>query len=322
MTRTTHGHIDSLEAFDVGGTPQWVLLRGNPEKRRVLLVVQQGPGLPMIHEARFFERELRLESEAIVAYWDQRGTGKSFRADPASFGLDRLVGDVRALVDALCARLHVDQVDVLGLSIGGSLATLAAAENPARFGHLVVVGLDVDWDESERYAYAFACDEAERRGDRRAQSALRAIGAPPHGTSEKFLTRARWVAEYGGINRKRGFYGMLWDNVRRILSSPHYSLVERVQALLGIERTQRRVLASATHFDLRKQAPRVGVPVSFFQGRRDVGTNPHLVARYADAVDAPRGKSLVWFEESAHVPYYEEPARFREALVDALGWSS
>jgi pimeloyl-ACP methyl ester carboxylesterase len=42
------------------------------------------------------------------------------------------------------------------------------------------------------------------------------------------------------------------------------------------------------------------------------------VARYAAGLDAPRGKSFVWFEDSAHMPYYEEPVLFREALVRAL----
>jgi pimeloyl-ACP methyl ester carboxylesterase len=63
---------------------------------------------------------------------------------------------------------------------------------------------------------------------------------------------------------------------------------------------------------------RIDVPVVFFQGRHDFATPPDLVASYVDALDAPRGKSLVWFEASAHMPHYEEPARFREALLHAL----
>jgi pimeloyl-ACP methyl ester carboxylesterase len=70
--------VDSLEPLDIGGTKQWVLLRGANRHNPVLLVVQAGPGFPMIHEARAFERELHLERDFIVAYWDQRGTGKSF----------------------------------------------------------------------------------------------------------------------------------------------------------------------------------------------------------------------------------------------------
>jgi pimeloyl-ACP methyl ester carboxylesterase len=228
------------------------------------------------------------------------------------------VADVRAMVDALCARLNVDRVDILGLSIGGTFATMAAAQDPARIGHLVVVGLDVDWGESERYAYAFARNEAARRGARRAQRQLEAIGAPPHDTAQKFLTRARWVTAYGGINRRRGYFGLLWDTASRVLRSPHYALRERVPILGAINRTLELMLAPANHFDLRTAVTQIDVPIVFLQGRKDVGTNPEVVARYAAALEAPRVKSLVWFEDSAHMPYYEEPVLFRAALLRAL----
>jgi len=311
--------IDSLDSFDIDGCRQWVLLRGNLATKRVLLVVQQGPGIPLIQDARVFEQRLHLESEAVVAYWDQRGTGKSFRADPATITVAQSVADVRAIVDALCARLNVDYVDILGLSIGGTFATMAAARDPARIGHLVVAGLDVDSGESERHAYAFARAEAARRGDGRARRQLEAIGAPPHDTPKKFMTRVRWVAAYGGINRRRGYFGLLWDTASKVLRARHYALRERVPILAAIARTQERMLAPANGFDLRTVVPRIPVPITFLQGRHDVGTNPEVVARYADALDAPRGKSFLWFEDSAHMPHYEEPGLFREALLRALG---
>jgi proline iminopeptidase len=314
----TTQRIDSLETFDIGGSTQGVLLRGTPSSRRVLLIVQQGPGLPLIHEARALERRLLIESDFVVAYWDQRGTGKSSRADPSTINLARLVADVRAMVDALCTRLTVDRVDILGFSLGATLATMATAQDPARIGRVVAVGIDVDFAESERYAYAFACDEASRRGDRSAQGQLQAIGAPPHDTSKKFLTRVRWVTAYGGIHRRQGFFGMLWANVSRLLASPHYSISEALQALRAIQGTQERMLAHLKDFDLRKVVSRIDVPIVFFQGRHDFATPPSLVASYVDALDAPRGKSLVWFEKSAHMPQYEESARFREALLRAL----
>jgi len=310
--------IDSLESFEINGFPQWVLLRGDLTSKRVLLIVQQGPGFPLIQDARVFEQNLHLEAETVVAYWDQRGTGKSYRADPASISVAQSAADVRAMVDALCARLNVERLDILGLSIGGAFAVMAAARDPARIGRVVVVGLDVDWGESERYAYDFARSEAARRGARRAQRQLESIGAPPHNTSKKFLTRARWVTAYGGINRRRGYYGLLWDTASRVLRSPHYALRERGPILAAIPRTQELMLAPANYFDLRATVPRIAVPIAFFQGRHDVGTNPAVVERYAAALDAPLGKSFVWFEDSAHMPYDEEPIRFREALLRAL----
>jgi len=315
---TTARRIDSLESFDIAGSTQWVLLRGNPRSGRVLLIVQQGPGLPLIHEADAIERRLHIESDVVVAYWDQRGTGRSSATDTSTLDVARLVNDVLAMIDTLCLRLEVDRLDIAGFSFGATLATMAAARNPSRVGRIVAVGVDVDFAESERYAYDFACNEAARRGDRRALRQLREIGAPPHDTSKRFLTRVRWVTAYGGIQRRLGFFGLLLANVWMLLSSPHYSIREAVEALRAIEVTQGRMLAHLQNFDLRSVVSRIDVPITFFQGRHDFATPPDLVARYVDGLDAPSGKSLVWFDASAHMPHYEEPARFRDALRRAL----
>jgi pimeloyl-ACP methyl ester carboxylesterase len=67
--------IDTLEAIPVGGAAQWIRVRGADTFNPVLLLIQQGPGLPMINEARRFEHVLGLEQAFTVVYWDQRGCG-------------------------------------------------------------------------------------------------------------------------------------------------------------------------------------------------------------------------------------------------------
>ena len=69
--------IDSLEAVQLGGMTQWIRVRGMDRSNPVLLLVQQGPGLPIINEVRTFERLVGLEKDFTVVYWDQRGTGLS-----------------------------------------------------------------------------------------------------------------------------------------------------------------------------------------------------------------------------------------------------
>src|SRR3954454_4665710 len=70
-------NIDTLEAVRIGGITQRIRTRGTDPTNPVLLLMQQGPGLPIINEARTFEKLLRLESDFTVVYWDQRGTGLS-----------------------------------------------------------------------------------------------------------------------------------------------------------------------------------------------------------------------------------------------------
>jgi hypothetical protein len=50
--------IDSLEPIQAGDTRQWIRIRAADRSNPVLLLIQQGPGLPMINETRRFERVL------------------------------------------------------------------------------------------------------------------------------------------------------------------------------------------------------------------------------------------------------------------------
>jgi pimeloyl-ACP methyl ester carboxylesterase len=93
--------IDTLEAIQIGGTAQWIRVRGVDASNPPLLLIQQGPGLPMINEARRFEHVLGLEQRFTVVYWDQRGCGRSLRGPkhPVELSLKRLVADTVSLLD-------------------------------------------------------------------------------------------------------------------------------------------------------------------------------------------------------------------------------
>jgi pimeloyl-ACP methyl ester carboxylesterase len=73
MTRL---EIDTLESVHLGGITQSIRVRAADATNPVLLLMQQGPGLPIINEVPAFA-ELGLEQHFTVVYWDQRGTGLS-----------------------------------------------------------------------------------------------------------------------------------------------------------------------------------------------------------------------------------------------------
>ncbi len=54
----------------------------------------------------------------------------------------------------------------------------------------------------------------------------------------------------------------------------------------------------------------------FFLGRYDLNTPSKLAADYLGRLRAPL-KGLVWFEQSAHFPFFEEPAEFHREMVRA-----
>ena len=77
----------------------------------------------------------RLGAFARVVMFDKRGTGLSDRVGDLP-GVDERMDDVRAVLDAVEMR----RAAVVGISEGGSLATLFAAHHPERCDALVVYG--------------------------------------------------------------------------------------------------------------------------------------------------------------------------------------
>jgi pimeloyl-ACP methyl ester carboxylesterase len=305
--------VDALERFDFGGPAQWALVRGRSRTSPVLLMVQAGPGFPIIQDAASIEARLHLEENFRVVYWDQRGTGKSFDSkakDPIT--VQTQVADIRAMVRALCERLVVSHIDVVSFSLGGSLSLLACADPSLPVRSLTCVGPDVNLLENDGFALAFALKEAERRGHKGALRALRAIGEPPHVDTKRFMTRVKWVSNFGGVHRGKDFGAMLRDTIRHLWSSPHYSLREMVGALRGMGATQASLLPALRGFDLLATPLRVRVPTAVFQGRLDRVTVPERAPVLAEHVGA---EGVVWFEDSAHTPHEEEPQRFREELL-------
>jgi len=69
--------------------------------------------------------------------------------------------------------------------------------------------------------------------------------------------------------------------------------------------------------NLIKAAPALAMPVFVFIGRQDRVIAPEISVAYFDILSAP-SKSLIWFEESAHEPPFEEPAKFNAAIVDLV----
>ncbi|MCC7262916.1 MAG: alpha/beta hydrolase, partial [Candidatus Latescibacteria bacterium] len=100
------------------------------------------------------------------------------------------------------------------------------------------------------------------------------------------------------------------------LRAPEYGFgdilnVKRGAQLVG-EKMQYDVIAGP----LGQAVTHTEIPVFFFLGRHDYTTPAPLAAAYFGQLSAPL-KGLVWFEDSAHFPFFEEPDRCRSELVQA-----
>ena len=307
--------INTLDAIPAGHTTQWIRVRGADAANPVLLLIQQGPGLPMINEARRFEHLLGLERDFTVVYWDQRGCGRSLRHGTArdDISLERMTSDTVALLQLLSERFG-GKTYVAGFSLGATLGAYAAAQRPDLVATLVATGMDIDGPAAANSAYQFALRTARQRHNKRATRQLEAIGPPPHLKPKQFATRVRWAANFGGVTSNQTYATVARSLLASLVRSSDYSPGDVIRTVRGISATQAALLAELAELDLVRSLPRLDVPVVMVQGRQDQVAPGEAAQRYVDSLDAPT-KQLVWFEHSAHTPHLEEPEKFRDLLM-------
>jgi pimeloyl-ACP methyl ester carboxylesterase len=306
------GSIAEITHQRLGELDQWVMIRGESIANPALILLHGGPGLSETAFLRHFNAA--LEKVFTVVYWDQRGAGKSFdRGIPrSSMTVEQFISDLDELVDAVCGRLGKTKTAIFGHSWGAALGPLYAARFPDKVAAYAGSGQIGDWAASESASYAFALAEAQRLGKRRAVNKLRGIGPPPH--SVESLWTQRTV-----LSRLEGRFGAraMWELGRALLAPPESSIFDLPGAMRGFRFSLDAMWAEVSRLNLIELVPKLRMPAFFLLGRKDHWVPPETSVAYIDALDAP-SKELVWFEESGHEPFVDEPAKFNAAMAELV----
>ena len=79
----TANGVERLDKVRIGGSEQWVSIRGADKRNPVLLLIHGGPGYVSMPMSWWFTRG--WEEYFTVVQWDQRGAGKTYLLnDPAN----------------------------------------------------------------------------------------------------------------------------------------------------------------------------------------------------------------------------------------------
>ncbi len=297
-----------------GGAQLYVEVRGDDRRAPVLIWLHGGPGAPERPLFRYFNSA--LEHDFTVVNWDQRGTARSFdaRADPVHLTVDQHVEDLDVVVAHVRRALGRDRVFIVGHSWGGTLGLLYAHAHPEHVAGIVAVAPDVAPAEAQRRQYAFVSSEAARLDDLRALRRLETLGSAPYRSAKALLAVDGLAERYGAVFHRRPHqFWILFSGMARGLVRP-WELPRYFQANSA---SLQAMNAELLDLDLRTTVPSVEVPVVFMLGRFDRHVDATLASSYYDELKAP-SKRLVWFEDSAHNPPFEEAAAFNAAVVTQL----
>lgn len=298
--------IAELDRLDIGGVPQYVLIRGRNTANPVLLFLHGGPGMPTMYLAHSFQAP--LERTFTVVQWDRRGAGKSYnpKLPIETMRVSQEVADTHDLVEYLRNRFHKRKIYLIGFSYGTYLGILVARRYPDLFYAYVAIGQLACTDaEGEAYQRAWILRNALATKN---QEALKEVDG------HKPLDLERWLFQFGGEDRQvTSFLPIVWMGA----TAPEYTFSDAMNVPRGVRFTHRYLKYDVIGKKSIAQAiPVLSVPIYFFTGRYDE-TDPHeCTEAYFKHLKAPR-KRLVWFD-AAHFVFLEESDAFATAMEKVI----
>jgi pimeloyl-ACP methyl ester carboxylesterase len=302
--------IEEARYLRVGGIEQWVTVRGDNDRRTVLLVVHGGPGDV---QSPYPTAYAPYERDFVLVQWDQRGAGRTYARNGAEgVTLERQAADGIDLASQLHARFPGQKVVVFGHSWGSVVATTMAQKRPDLFAAYVGTGQVAGWADTVRFQFDFLKDAARRKGDSKMLEGLEAIGSPDPTNVEQYFTFSRPLRQNLNPSDAAWFAGM-----RAALKADGAGDEEVRLIGEGMKASGRALIGASIRSNLSETARSFALPYFVIQGRHDTFTPTPLVERYFAQVEAP-AKELVILEDAGHfalVTHARECATLLRRLV-------
>jgi len=260
---------------------------GKPGTALPVIAVNGGPGLSHVYMVQNDMWD-RVARNRLVVFYDQRGTGASKNLKPgASQSMDAQVADL----DAVRKAVGLDKVVLVGDSYGGLLSMAYASMHPEHVAKLVLS--DSPGPSWKRIAHVLP-------------QVFPDIEEQNSNEQEKLGKNTDAAARAGLRNHFRMIF---YSPQKRDTYMSH-------MGDLGYEPAVAQAVAKATaDLDLAASIPDFKFPTLVISGRYDMNVAPLTAWELAHAIP---GAKLVIFEESGHLPSYEEPERYQSVLEDFL----
>lgn len=251
-----------------------------------LIVVNGGPGFDHTYEHVSSAWDVLARKRRVIFY-DQRGTGRS----PATKDQTYTLADQITDLEDLRAHLGVDHIELLGHSWGGYLVMAYAAAHPEHISHLIIV----DSAAPKFKDTVFLFDNVFPEGTER-QAGL--------AFKEEMGDKASSDADL------REYFSMLFYSPEN-----RDKFVATVGASVYKKDINEAVEKDIERFDLNPEIRKFKFPAIVITGRYDMNVAPSVAYKIHQAIP---GSQFAVFEKSGHLPFFEEPDKFVQAIEDFL----
>jgi pimeloyl-ACP methyl ester carboxylesterase len=305
--------VNRTVSLNVHGSTQQLRICGARADLPPLLVVQGGPGLPLLHEVPKFQRLLHLEDRFLVGYWEQRACGDVPSTEAEHLSWPQQIEDLRTVLEWFHGETK-QRLILLGISIGGTMALRAAADEGDRLKAVIAVSPDSSTDQSDAAVDAFLRAQVHDGADRRIAQRIEKLPRPPYFEPNVFQQRARVLADLGTIEYGRTFGALAREMLIALLRA--YGVTGAFRALRNFDRILHRLLPEVASLNLFADPPRVTVPVHYVFGERDVVAPVGVSERLAAAIAAP-ASTVARVARAGHMAHFDRPDVVR-AIADRL----
>jgi proline iminopeptidase len=262
----------------------WVY--GAPQKTTPVFAVNGGPGLSHIY---MVQNDLwqRVSQHRQVIFYDQRGTGASPLLNPsAPQTMDAQVADLDAVRD----HLHLSKIDLCGDSYGGLLVIAYATAHPEHVHQLIISDGLASWGSIVHLFPQVFPDKLEANA-----AAAKASTATPDQQEQQGL---------------RDHFGMIFYDRAKLA---HY--MANAHDLGYSPKTGEAVGKATEKLDYADALKKFNFPTLVITGRYDMNVAPLTAWQMYKAIP---GAKFAVFEQSGHLPSYEEPEKYLQVLTAFL----
>jgi proline iminopeptidase len=258
-----------------------------------IIAVNGGPGLS---HAYMMQNDLwqRIGKNRFVVLYDQRGTGGSrhmqagaSQSGVSQTGVSQTMESQIADLDAVRKTLGLTKVALLGDSYGGLVAMAYAAAHPEHVAKLILSDSPGPSWHDIVHVLPDVFPDIEEENKQEAQK----LGPETEAAARAGL-RNHFRMIFYSPQKRDAYMGRMGD--------------------LGFEPAVSQAVAKATaELDLTPKLAGFKFPTLVINGRYDMNVAPLTAWRLAHAIP---GAKLVFFEQSGHLPAYEEPEKYIEVL--------
>lgn len=306
------GSISEKTHISINGLEQGMFIKSKDSSNPVLLYLHGG--MPDYFLTKKYPTG--LEDYFTVVWWEQRGSGLSYSSGiPAgSISLEQMMADTREVTNYLRKRFRKDKIYLMGHSGGTFIGIQVASKMPELYYAYIAVAQMSFQLESEILAQDFMLMKYSESGNRKMVRKLKEAKIINGIIPDAYYSLRDPAMHRLGIGTTRDMNSVISGIFIPSLLCRDYTLTEKINLWIGKSRSGISSLwKEMVATDLTTKKTELDIPVYFVHGLHDYTVSYALAKEYFEKLKAPV-KGFYTFEQSAHSPIFEEPARMKKIM--------